>query len=342
MNICDKCGKEFKYKYLLIRHKNKKKDCNKLNEIDFIYRNKIIDIDKKIIDIKNDIINNDNKIEDLDIKNNRLEKKILLLKNKSLKIEKKCLFCNKDFSNKTNLLRHINNNCTENKDFNNKKLCINEDINRIINDNKELQENINKLEEDKNKIIIEQQIKQKDDEIKKLKECMEKMIDNQSKNINITNNKVINNKIINNNLVVNINSFGKETLKHITLDDYKKFLSGFFPGFIKYIEKIHFDEKAPENHNIYITNLKSKYIHIFENNQWMTKAKSDIIDKFIEKKYGMLIDKCEELEENNEISNKISEEFSQFMKNYEDEEAKRNTKNKIIMMLYNNKDKINK
>jgi hypothetical protein len=69
--------------------------------------------------------------------------------------------------------------------------------------------------------------------------------------------------------------------------------------------------------------LKSKYLHIFENNQWITKEKQKILDKFIKKKYNMLADKCEQLEENNEINNKISEEFSQFMKNYEDEKAKK-------------------
>jgi hypothetical protein len=55
----------------------------------------------------------------------------------------------------------------------------------------------------------------------------------------------------------------------------------FFQGFLKFIEKVHFDESVPENHNINITNLKSKYLHIYENNQWTAKEKAYVLDKFI-------------------------------------------------------------
>jgi hypothetical protein len=140
--------------------------------------------------------------------------------------------------------------------------------------------------------------------------------------------------------MVNLNNFGKEDLSHITLNDYKKFLGGFFPGFIKFIEKVHFDDNAPANHNINITNLKSKYLHIYEDNQWTAKEKADVLDKFISKKYSFLVDKCEELEESNQLSEKIIEDFMQFTQNYKDEEAKKNTQNKISLMIYNNKDKI--
>ena len=40
--------------------------------------------------------------------------------------------------------------------------------------------------------------------------------------------------------MVNINSFGNESLSHITINDYKRFLSGLFPGFIKFIEKVRY------------------------------------------------------------------------------------------------------
>jgi len=46
-----------------------------------------------------------------------------------------------------------------------------------------------------------------------------------------------------------------------------------------------------------MANLKSKYLHIYEDNQWTAKEKADVLDKFISKKYSFLVDKCEELEE---------------------------------------------
>ena len=168
---------------------------------------------------------------------------------------------------------------------------------------------------------------------------MEKLIENKSTtNINITNN---NNKIITNNLIVNINSFGKENLTHITDKEYKNYLSTYFKGFIKFIEKVHFDDNMPENKNICITNLKSKYVCIFDNDKWITKEKKDVIDKFISTKYNILADKCDEYEENNEIDEKILNNFTEFAKNYRDEEAQKNTKHNITMLLYNNRDKIN-
>ena len=184
-------------------------------------------------------------------------------------------------------------------------------------------------------------------EIKELRKQIAKLIMKQSQqipqNINITNNNNnnnITNKITNNNLMINLNNFGKEDMSHITLNDYKKYLSGFFQGFLKFIEKVHFDESVPENHNINITNLKSKYLHIYENNQWTAKEKADVLDKFINKKYNFLVDKCDELEESNQLSEKIIEDFMQFTQNYKDEEAKKNTQKKVSLMIYNNKDKI--
>ena len=228
-----------------------------------------------------------------------------------------CLFCNKVFCNKSNLSKHIYNVCP------NKKT----------------------LEKDKDKLTFEKDNKRRDDELKFVKNTVVKLLKKQSHNIiinNTNNTNITNNNNNNNNLIININSYGKEDLSHITLNDYKKYLNGFFPGFIKFIEKIHFDEQMPENHNICLTNIKSKYIHVFENDKWITKEKNDIIDTLITKKYNMLNDKCEELEENNKINEDTVENFKEFAENYDNEEAQRNTKENIMLLLYNNREKIKK
>jgi hypothetical protein len=228
-----------------------------------------------------------------------------------------CLFCNRKFLNKTNIKRHLDHSC-------------------LIK--KELSDNINILVEEKNKFIEQQRIQQHNNEMKELRSTIAKLLKKKTQHINITNN----NKTINNNLVVNINSFGNESLSHITTSDYKKFLSGFFPGFIKFIEKIHFDDNAPENHNISITNLKSKYMYIYDNGKWAITERNELIDKFIARKYDMLAHKCDELEEKKEIDEKTLNKFMRFSQNYKDAEAQKNTKNNIMLMIYNNKNKINK
>jgi len=123
-------------------------------------------------------------------------------------------------------------------------------------------------------------------------------------------------------------------------DDYKRFLNGFFPGFIKYIEKVHFDENAPQNHNIYIPNLKSKYLSIHNGLKWETRTKNDIIDRFIIRKHNELTDKCEELEEANKLSKKIINNYQEFCESFTSKEAQKTTKSDVLLMLYDNKDKI--
>ena len=53
----------------------------------------------------------------------------------------------------------------------------------------------------------------------------------------------------------------------------------------KPILPVHFDEKAPENHNICITNMNSRYLFTYDRRNWMSKDKADTIDKFIAKMY---------------------------------------------------------
>ena len=243
---------------------------------------------------------------------NIIDDEIKIKTDKSLKSMTTCFFCNKHFYNKTNTTRHISNYCK-----------IKE----------ELIYTKNIIAEEKIKLIEKQQ---KDNEIKELKARIEKMEHEKPvQNINITNNNTINQT---NNVIV-INPFGNEDLSHITLKDYKQYLSTYFKGFVNFIEKVHFDDNMPENHNICLTNLKSKDIKVYDGGKWIAKPKTDVIDKFLRKKLNSLIDKREELEENKDISEEVVDKFSEFQDNYTDDNAKKTTKDDVILMIYNNKNK---
>ena len=318
MNICEKCKKEFKYKYLLDKHLNRKIPC--------VTNNLMIDRYTK-------------EIEDI---NNKLNEYII----SSYESKTTCYFCNKLFSKRGNLERHLNLTCNTKKQYVTRK-----DL--LINKKLKIENEINKHE---NIIIKDDHINKLENEIDMIKKTVNTLLKKQSiKKFTTENNGVtfqqiinnvnnvdtINNLNINNNLMININSFGKENISHITEKEYKQYMTGFFPGFVKFIEKVHFDDNAPENHNIYFTNLKSKYIYVYEDNKWIMKQKNDIIDDIIRKKYLLLDDKCEEYEDK-EINENISNKFREFQENFYNEEAQKNTKDDVMLLLYNNRDKIEK
>jgi hypothetical protein len=124
----------------------------------------------------------------------------------------------------------------------------------------------------------------------KEKEIIEKFINNnQNQNQNLNLNKNINNKSI------KINPFGCEDISHITPVEYKEILSSYFVGFMELIKKVHFDDRMPSNHNVYIPNIDSEYAYIFEDNKWIKKRKNDIIEILILNKRRLLNNKCCEL-----------------------------------------------
>lgn len=326
MYICDKCTKQFASQYLLKRHMSGKLECDRPKKMRINrYNNVICELSKaneKMLMIDNTILSIDN-----DIKN--LHDNIELSEAKSINKKNKCWFCKNCYSNRQNLMRHHNEHCKQRFKLLDSIDKLTENKNEILENKKNLELKITSIETEKKKL-------EHKNDMKLLREEISKIIKKKTQNINIVNNNIN----VNNNLTVHINSFGKEDLSHIMLSDYKKYFCSYFFGFVRFIEKIHFDDNMPGNHNICITNIKSKNLHVYENDRWMLREKNDVLDKFISRKYNMLIDKCEELEESGQLSDKIIEDFAEFTRNYKDKEAQKNTKNDIMMMLYNNRDKI--
>jgi hypothetical protein len=62
--------------------------------------------------------------------------------------------------------------------------------------------------------------------------------------------------------------------------------------FIRYVEKVNCNAAFPQNHNIFVPNLRANYVHVFTNGVWKTMPKKEAIDKFVECKQVELIDLC--------------------------------------------------
>ena len=239
-----------------------------------------------------------------------------LLENENKYDLNQCGFCYKNYSSRSNLKLHIKNNC---------KIK-----NNLIKQKEELQIKITNYK-DCIKLPLETQNKN-------TKNIINNIINNTNTNTNINFNNLNN---INN---ININPFGEEDLSHITLKDYQRYISGFFPGFVEYIKKIHYADEMPANHNIYISNLNSKYAYIYKDDKWNLEKKDKLVDKLVSKKMLMLDSKCDELEKEGLLTQKNITDHEAFGRNYTNggDESEKYLADDIMLLMYNNRDKIDK
>lgn len=165
-----------------------------------------------------------------------------------IKTEFICEYCDKSFSRIDNLNRHMNNRC------------------------KKAQEHLTYK-----KLFLEtkQQLKEEKEEFKKQIEMLLTKVGNTTNHINNTQN-------------IQLNSYGKEDISHIT-DKMKTELLKIPYGMIpKMIEAVHFNDNKPENKNIALTNKKDNKIKVYTGNKWIYKDKDEIINDLVDGKYFIL------------------------------------------------------
>jgi membrane-bound ClpP family serine protease len=140
-------------------------------------------------------------------------------------------------------------------------------------------QNQKKQEDEKKQIFnaLLQEMKMLKKQENKNRKKIKTLIDN-SKNIdnNNCNNKTINNNVQNNNNCNNNNinirlvAHGKEDLSSFTETEWRQIITKFYRSFeTSLIDAVHFDKNIPENHNIYISNIKSKFIMIYDGTNWI-------------------------------------------------------------------------
>ena len=155
-------------------------------------------------------------------------------------LDNNCIHCNKNYSNKSNLTKHI-------------KICKN-------------------ITEDENKTQIEELRKMLLEQQKKIDELSH--ITENNKNITVTDNSTINNTT---NNVINIYNAGKEDLSHLSKEDIIKICTSgtYYP--LVAAEIIHCNKKYPQYQNYLISNLRSNTGQIKINDDWVTQSQDDIL-----------------------------------------------------------------
>lgn len=227
-----------------------------------------------------------------------------------------CKYCKKILQHHTSLSRHIKYSCKYNKDEDLKELA------RLFNE-KEKQKNYKDNE-------LVQMIRKKDKQM----ENMQKQIDKLTNKLQIQN---INHGTVNtnsNNNTINIQLLNhKDTdYSHLTPKDYIMCINNCNYCVKTLIEKVHFNPDKPENMNIFLSNIKGKYIMIYKDNEWQIQDKKEKIDDLYDSNEMMLDIWYDEYKEKYP---EIMKSFKRYLKNKDGDQLLNKMKDEILMMLYN-------
>ena len=176
------------------------------------------------------------------------------------------------------------------------------------------------------KLAFEQSMKEQ------INEILEKHAGTTNNN-NTTNN---NSKIGTQNITININAFGSENTDYIDDKAIMACIGRVYKSIPSLLEKIHFDPKHPENHNIKITNKKLPYASVMGNNKkWKTVDRKDAIESMVMNGYNMLDEKYTENKE--KISSTKQQNFEGFQSKFEteDKDLMKQLKTDVDMMILN-------
>ena len=136
--------------------------------------------------------------------------------------------------------------------------------------------------------------------------------------------------------IININAFGNENTDYLDDKSILACIDRVYRSIPSLLEKIHFDPKHPENHNIKITNKKLPYASVMGNNQkWKTIDRKDAIDTMVSNGYNMLDEKYAESKD--KLSSSKQQKFEGFLSKFEaeDKEVLKKIKTDVELLVIN-------
>jgi len=189
-----------------------------------------------------------------------------------------------------------------------------------------------KMDEMKHAFDIERQEMKKEFE-ETMKEQINKILE---KHAGGTTNNNTNNIETQNVNIININAFGNENTDYIDDKAILACIGRVYKSIPSLLEKIHFDPKHPENHNIKITNKKLPYASVMGNNKkWKTVDRKDAIEAMVLNGYNMLDEKYPENKEKFPANKQQNFEGFQTKFEAEDKELLKQIKTEVDMMVLN-------
>jgi hypothetical protein len=164
------------------------------------------------------------------------------------------------------------------------KLVAKSNISRHIKTCKKKPEPLNDEKPTENTPIIFQTKEELDKHIeKKICEFLDKR-SSQGSTYNMVTNTTYNNTIN----IVNINSFGNESVDHIKNDFLSYCLMNPKKGITELIENIHYNDDVPQNKNIRFKSNKNNTFEQYKDEQWIECDASYTLDELIRKGYRLM------------------------------------------------------
>ena len=123
-------------------------------------------------------------------------------------------------------------------------------------------------------------------------------------------------------------------MKNISNEEIKKILKRGFKSIQLMTKKTNFDPDIPENHNVYVNNIKSQYAITYNKGRWELDRVEDVIDRIYDDKYGFLEQKYHELKA--ELTPYDRKKIERILDEYEGVKRSK-IFDKIKLVLYNNR-----
>ena len=339
---CLRCGYSNNIKTKFIKHLNRKHICKpKLKDMS---RQEIYDFYFKKDKIKFETVEEptcilDQMTDNLHPNDTILHLDSTILHQNAPKVKKKvkektvekfvCNFCFSEFSRKSSRTRHYKI-CKEKKIYEEEKKKEEEHKEDLLKLVKLLNDKLDRQSKEMNDKVnqISKQLKKANKELKKRDQQLIALQKKTGVTIGQQNNIQNNIKIL---------AFNKTDMSHLKDKDYLKFLSHSNFCVPHMIKKLHFDPHKPENHNIYISNIKNNYVMIYDGKKWTLQDQKNVIDNMLDNSTFILEDKIEDWIKNGKKYPEIMEKFKRYIEKKENDEVLNKIKQEIKLILFNNR-----